>query len=162
MQLSEIKKALKTWVKSQYGGKVIWMKSDNPVPPRPFIALDMKTPGPLHHPYETGADDQGIVQRKTTQQFSVTLQAYGEGANQSLFDLRESFDLLSVRKLLHDAGIYYLRDQMEVKDITAKTGTKHEERSVYEPLFIAQSVQTEEVGFIEEVTFKEEIHGRNG
>ena len=162
MLLSDVKAALKALVKDQYDGKVVWMKTDDPVPPRPFIAMDLKIPGPVHHPYETGTDEDGIVTRKTTVQFSLTMQAYGEGANQSLFDLRESFDLLSVRKLLHESGIFYLRDQMEVKDISEKTGTKFEERAVYEPLFIGQSIQTEEVGFIEEVTFKEEIHGRIG
>ena len=162
MQISNVKTVLQSWVSGQFAGKVVWEKGDNPVPPRPFISMDLKIPKPLHHPYESGADDIGMVTRKTTQQFSLSIHCYGEGANQSLFDLRESFDLLSVRKLLHDGGIFYLRDQMEVQDATVKTGSRYEERAVYEPVFIGQSVQSEEVGFIEEVNIGEEIHGRNG
>ena len=74
-------------------------------------------------------------------------------------NLRESFDLLSVQKLLHGSGVSYLKDLTDVQDATGKTGSRHEERAVYEPAFIYESVQSEEVGFFEKVTIEGEIHG---
>ncbi|OQY32030.1 MAG: hypothetical protein B6241_12450 [Spirochaetaceae bacterium 4572_59] len=158
-KLSDIKLLIEAWVCGQFAGKVIWTNSDAPVPERPFITLALKTPKPLNRPYQAGANKQGVISRYTTQQFSITIHCYGEGANQSLFDLRESLDLLSVQKLLHASGASYLKDLMEVQDATSRTGTRYEERAVYEPAFIYKSVQSEEVGFIEEVKFEGDIHG---
>jgi hypothetical protein len=159
MLISEIKLLVESWVCSQFAGKVIWINADTPIPPRPFITLSLKNPKPLGRAYQGPADVQGKISRYTTQQFSVTVQCYGEGANQSLLNLRESFDLLSVQKLLHGSGVSYLKDLTDVQDATGKTGSRHEERAVYEPAFIYESVQSEEVGFFEKVTIEGEIHG---
>ncbi len=159
MLLSDLKEVMENWVSGQFAGKVVWAKSDAPIPPRPFILLDLKNPVPVNKPYQGAADNLGKISRYTTQQFSVTISCYGEGANQSLFNLRESLDLLSVQSLFRDSGVSYLKDQMDLQDSTAMTGTRYEERAVYEPAFIYESVQSEEVGFIEEVNIEGDIHG---
>jgi len=162
MNLNDLREAVENWVCSQFSGKVIWAKDDVPVPPRPFITLELKDPVPAGQPWQSDADQAGTVRRERTQVFSVSINGYGPGVNQSLFDLRESLDLLKVRKILHEGGICYLRDQTDLQDATTRTGSRHEERAVYEPAFTYRSVRTEEVGIIENINIKGEIHGRYG
>lgn len=144
----DIELAIYDWVSKESGITTIWDKPDQPRPKLPYITLNI-----ISGPNKIGTDEIKYEENKFKingrRFFTLSIQAFGERALETMSNLQSSIEKPTVREKLRSAGLA-IWNEPNVLDLTTLLETDFEQRSSMDVMFgITRQIIDEELTYIE-------------
>lgn len=136
----------------------MWERQNAPRPAVPYITGRISGITAIGHDYVSGATAD-VVTITGNREPLLMLQAFGEGAEQMLSDLRASLEKPTVQTYLRSGGLAFVEDNGGVQNISALMDTQDEARASLDIRFRTHDQITDKPGQIENVFVNEEIFG---
>lgn len=133
------------------GVTVIEEKQNAPRPKRPFVTLNIISQVDQDFSDQLPPDDEGMAEIVNNREISLSIMAYGENANLIIDNLRRSCEKPSVRLEFRRSGVVYIQVLSGFTDETETVSSEYEERANLDLSFRTATIDTDDVGLIEEV-----------
>jgi len=140
------------WASSATGRPVIWAYQDGPQPTPPYLTLHVRATAREGMADIGPISDEGIATIQQGQLLTVSVNSYGNGALDTLQDLRNALIKPSVQRALRADGLAYV-DVLSLTDLPVITGTTWQARAVLDVEFRAAVSISDDLGVIETVAF---------
>lgn len=144
--------------------KIVHAKQDGPTPREPYIVINAWLASRRLGRDEQRLDENapGVIQHAGNRRLTVSINTYGAGAIELAETIAERITTEAIaEENLAPAGLAIL-DATEVRNLTTKLETRHQERGQLDLIVGTVTNWTEDVGYIESVGLEGDLESDNG
>jgi len=163
IEYDTIKKGFYDWAVAVTGKAVIWENQNAPKPDLPYITLFMTSIQRVGDDYQaTSANGSGVIEITGNRDFTLQVQALGEGAIVALESLSSSLQMPTVLETLRNSCIVFVQNITPIQDISGLWDSQFIPRGMIDFQFRTASETTDTPGYFDQVSGEGKLNDASG